>query len=80
MERSEVYEKLNEVFRTIFDDENIVVCDKTVAEDIEGWDSLEQINLVVAVEKKFGIKFSMTEMLWDNVGEMCDTILKKITK
>lgn len=78
MEREEVYEKLNEVFREVFDDENISVNDTTTADDIEDWDSLEHINLIVAVEKKFHIKFNMGEVnKFKNVGEMVDTIIRK---
>ena len=79
MTREAIYEKLNEVFQDIFDDETITVCDETTADDIEDWDSLEHINLVVAVEKKFGIKFNMGEVNeFKNVGEMVDIIEKRI--
>ncbi len=79
MTREEAYSKLNEVFRDVFDDESIEVNDATTANDIEGWDSLEHINLVVAVEKCFGIKFNMGEVAkLKNVGEMMDLILSKI--
>ena len=79
MTREEAYEKLNGVFRDVFDDEEIVVADATTANDIEDWDSLEHINLVVAVEKCFGIKFNMGEVAkLKNVGEMMDLILSKI--
>ena len=53
--------------------------DETTANDIEDWDSLEHINLVVAVEKKFNIKFNMGEVNnMKNVGEMADIILKRV--
>ena len=79
MTREEAYIKLNEVFRDVFDDESIEVNDATTANDIEDWDSLEHINLVVAVEKSFGIKFNMGEVAkLKNVGEMTDLILSKI--
>lgn len=80
MTREEAYIKLNEVFRDVFDDETIEVNDATTANDIEDWDSLEHINLVVAVEKCFGIKFNMGEVAkLKNVGEMMDLILSKIS-
>ena len=60
MTREEVFAKLNEVFRDVFDDEDIVVTDETTAADIEDWDSLEHINLLVAIERSFDIKFSIT--------------------
>lgn len=79
MTREEVFEKLNEVFRDVFDDEGIVVTDATTARDIEDWDSLEYINLMVAVEKKFGIRFNMGEInKFQNVGEMAELILTRI--
>lgn len=79
MERQDVFEKLNEVFRDVFDDDEIAVVDETTADDIEDWDSLEHINLVVAVEEKFHIKFKMGEVNnMKNVGEMVDIILQRI--
>ena len=79
MSREEVYEALNEVFQDVFDDEDIRVNDATTAADIEDWDSLEHINLIVAVEKKFNIKFNMGEVnTFKNVGEMVDIILTRI--
>ena len=53
MTREYVYEKMNEIFRNVFDDESITLNDETNAEDIEDWDSLEQINLIVAIENEF---------------------------
>ena len=79
MTRESIYVKLNEVFQDIFDDEDIIVNDTTTADDIEDWDSLEHINLVVAVEKKFNIKFNMGEVSsFKNVGEMVDIIIKRV--
>ena len=51
MTREEVYERLNEVFRDVLDDEAIKLQDETVADDVDGWDSFEHINLIVAVEE-----------------------------
>lgn len=79
MAREEVYKKLNEVFRDVFDDVGITVNDGTTASDIEDWDSLEHINLVVAIEHKFGIKFSMGDVNgMRNVGEMADAIMRRL--
>lgn len=78
MTREEVYEMLNEVFRDVFDDDSIVVHDETTANDIEDWDSLEHINLIVSVEKKFGIKMNIGEVnALKKVGDMVDLILSK---
>ncbi len=79
MSRDEIYEKLNEVFRDVFDDDTITVNDQTTADDIEDWDSLEHINLMVEVEYAFGIKFNMGEInKMKNVGELVDIIQKRI--
>jgi acyl carrier protein len=79
MTREEVYSKINEVFQNVFDNEDITVNDTTTSDDIEDWDSLEQINLVVAVEKKFNIKFNMREVnKFKNVGEMVDIIMTRL--
>ena len=79
MTREEVYERLNEVFRDVFDDEDITVNDETTADDIEDWDSLEHINLVNAIEEEFGMKFNMGQIVsMKNVGEMVDIILENL--
>ena len=76
MTREEIYGKLNEVFQDVFDDEDITVNDSTVAADVDGWDSLEHINLIVAVERCFGSKCTMGETTGlKNVGEMVDKII-----
>lgn len=77
MTREEVYERLTEVFRDVFDDESIEIEDSTTSEDIEDWDSLEHINLVVAVEEEFSFKIPMGKVVtMKNVGEMVDIILE----
>lgn len=79
MSREEVFEKLNEVFRDVFDDKNITVSDTTTADDIEEWDSLEHINLLAAVEQEFGIKFNMGQVVsMKNVGEMADIVIDQL--
>ena len=75
MSREEVFERLNEVFRDVFDEEDITVDEGTTAEDIDGWDSLEHINLMAAVESKFSMGQIVT---MKNVGEMADIILQKV--
>lgn len=77
MTREEAYERLAEVFREVFDDDTITLCDTTTADDIEDWDSFEHINLVVAVEEEFGFKIPMGKTVtMKNVGEMVDIILE----
>lgn len=78
MTRAEVFDRLNKVFQDVFDDESITVSDTTTSDDIEDWDSLEHINLVVAVENEFEVKFNMGEVnKMKNVGEMVDIILQR---
>lgn len=78
MSREDVYLRLNKVFKNVFDDEEIEVCDTTMVDDIEDWDSFEHINLVVAAEQEFNIKFNKKEAKnFRNVGEMVDTIVEK---
>jgi acyl carrier protein len=79
MKREEVTEKVQEIFKEIFDDEDLVVDDNTTADDIEDWDSFEHINLVVAMEREFDVKFPMKRVVvLKNVGEMIDLILEMI--
>ncbi len=79
MNREEIYERLNRVFRDVFDDDSICLNDNTTSSDIEDWDSLEHINLIVAVEGEFKIKFNMKEVTkMKNVGEMVDIIESRI--
>ena len=75
MTREELFEQLNEVFQDVFDDDSITVDETTTANDIDEWDSLEHINLINAVEQKFGIKFDMGQIVtMKNVGEMANII------
>lgn len=78
MIKEELFEKLQEIFRDIFDDETLVIKDSTNSTDIDDWDSLNHINLVVAIEKEIGIKFSFEELAsLKNVGAMVDLMLNK---
>ncbi|KWT91546.1 acyl carrier protein [Candidatus Magnetominusculus xianensis] len=74
-------EKLQPIFREIFDDESIIITKQTTANDIEDWDSLTHINLIVAIEKHFNIKFALGELQsLQNVGEMLALIEEKVKK
>lgn len=77
MSREEVFERLNKVFRDVLDDESIELFDETTAEDVDGWDSFEHINLIVGVEEEFNFKIPMGKVVsMKNVGEMVDIILE----
>jgi acyl carrier protein len=75
----EIYTRLAAVFRDIFDDDSIVLHPETTAKDIPGWDSSAHINLIVATELKFGIKFKTAELeSLRNVGHFVQVISEKI--
>ena len=72
---NEIYERLNDIFRDVFDDDSISVTANTTAADIEDWDSLSHITLIGAVEDEFGMKFSMKEVVeMKNVGELISIV------
>ena len=72
---NEIYERLNNIFRDVFDDDSLSVTPATTAADIEDWDSLSHITLMAAVEDEFRMKFSMKEVVeMKNVGEMVTII------
>ena len=78
MEKSEILKKVNETFIDVLDNDDIVLTYETTANDVEDWDSLNHIQLVVAIEKQFKTRFTSQEILsWNNVGEMLDCILSK---
>jgi len=78
MEQTEILQKVQEIFRDVLDNDDIELTGETSADDVEDWDSLTHIQLIVAVEKEFKIKFNSKEILsWRNVGEMIDCILQK---
>ncbi len=71
-------ERLQEVFQDVFDDDEIEITRETTADDIDMWDSLTHVQLIVAVEKEFGVRFSTVEVMkMKNVGEFMDLIDKK---
>jgi acyl carrier protein len=79
MTKQEVMNRLQEVFRDVFDDDTIEINENTTANDIEDWDSLEHITLIGAVEKTFKMRFKMKEVSsMKNVGEMAEIILERI--
>lgn len=81
MNNEKIFERINNVFRDIFDDESIIVTETTTANDIEDWDSLEHINLILALEEEFGLKFTMGEVTgMKNVGEAAEIISARATK
>ena len=75
MDKQTIFDAVQQIFRDNFDDEELVITRETCADDIEDWDSLEQINLLTAMEKKFGIKFQLADVRGlANVGDLLDLI------
>lgn len=75
----EIKERLQEIFRDIFDDEKLEIREEMSAKDIEEWDSLAQINLIIGIEKEFGVKFNLEEVSkLKNIGEMLIQIESKL--
>ena len=77
MRFSEVMGLLNPIFRDVFDDDELVIKANTTAKDIDGWDSLTHIRLVISIEKAFGLRFTAAEISeLENVGEMVELIVR----
>ncbi len=80
MEHTQILAEVQEIFRDTLDNEDIILIDATTANDIEEWDSLTHIQLIVAVEKHFKIKFTSMEILsWQNVGQMIESIATRLS-
>lgn len=78
MDKIEMLSRIQEIFCDILDNEDIVLKEDTKSEDIDEWDSLSHIQLIVAIEKAFSVKFTSSEIVsWSNVGEMIDCIQTK---
>jgi acyl carrier protein len=78
MERNEILRQVNSIFIDTLDEEDVIVEETTTANDVEEWDSLTHIQLVVAIEKHFKIRFTSKEIQsWNNVGEMLNCIQEK---
>ena len=79
MTRPEISQVLTEVFRDVFDNAALTLTDATTARDVEGWDSLQHINLIVAAEKRFKVKLTTREVNGlQNVGDFVSLIAKKL--
>ncbi len=80
MTSEEIKSEVAQIFRDVLDNDGIILNRETTAADVEGWDSLAHINLIVAIEKEFKIKFDLMELKpLQNVGELFDLIQRKIS-
>lgn len=78
MDRTHIHEKLTAIFRDVLDDDTLILSDTMTADDVDGWDSLSHVNLLVAVEKGFNIRMSTREVKnMRNVGDFIDLISQK---
>ena len=78
MTKFQILLEVQNIMRDVLDEPAIMLNEMTTANEVEEWDSLTHIQLVVAIEKKFKIKFTSKEILaWKNVGEMVDSIMQK---
>ena len=76
MDKEEILKKVQDIFKDVLEDEDIELSYNTTSNDIEGWDSINNILLIVEIEKEFNFKFKLEEILgFKNIGEMCDIIL-----
>ena len=79
MNKEKILAELQPIFQDVFYDEELAVTEETNASDVEDWDSLAQIRIVMAVEKHFSIKFTFDELQsLKNVGDMVNLIQEKV--
>ncbi len=79
MDKKEILKTVTGIFIDNLDSGDITLTETTTADDLEGWDSLTHVQLVVAVERKFKIRFTAKEIQsWKNIGEMIDSISNKL--
>jgi acyl carrier protein len=78
MQEAEIYAQLTEIFRDVFMRDNIELKPELTAKDVPGWDSFKQIEIVIVVEEKYGIKFHTRDLDGlRNVGDLARTVLAK---
>lgn len=77
----DILAELTPIFREVFDDDSIIVTRQSTADDVDAWDSLSHMNMVMAVEVRFKIRFALGELpALKNVGDLVDLIAKKLAK
>jgi acyl carrier protein len=80
VDNSVLYRKLTEIFHDVFDDDEIVLSPQLAANDVDGWDSLKHVRLILSIERGFGVKFSASEVgHLNNVGDLANLISTKVS-
>lgn len=80
MEVEEIYQRITPVFHDLFDSDDLVLSPQLTADDIEEWDSLNHVRLVVTIEEVLNIRFSTAEIAkFETVGDLVDVILSKLS-
>ncbi|PWK79872.1 acyl carrier protein [Mucilaginibacter oryzae] len=81
MDTEQILNQVNDIFKDVLENNDIILSAATTAADVEEWDSLNHIQLIVAIEKRFGIRFTTAEIYtWKNIGDMCTVIAQKLQK
>ncbi len=79
--REEILAQVNTIFRNVLENDKLIIKEETTGDDVEEWDSLTHLQLVIAIEKHFKIRFTSAEIInFNNVGEMCGGILNKLSQ
>ncbi len=79
MPNEEIYQRLTPLFQEVFDNDDVVPVAEMTADDVDEWDSLSHIQLVVEVEKEFGVRFSAAEVGGlENVGQFVELLASKL--
>lgn len=79
-----ILDDLQDIFRQVFDDDSIELAESTTSNDVDGWDSMMHINLIIAIEKRFRVKFAAAEIAalkaeGQDVGRLAQVIERKLT-
>jgi len=79
MDKSKILSEIQEILRDVLDEPTVVLAETTTPTEVNGWDSMAHLQLIVAIEKHFGINFNSNEILsWRSVGEMLNSIVSKV--
>lgn len=79
MDRQKVLEKVTEICRDVFENEDLVITEETTASDVDGWDSLTHLSLIDEIEVEYNVAFSLDEVTGSkNVGELITALIKHI--